>query len=607
MATPKRRRPVVGSDGLGQSPLQVAATPVDRQRVTDGGRNLLQIAEGLSKFSPTLARLHDITVQRQGARDKASGEQRARELWEEGKTFKQAVESGLISRSDSPWFRVGAEEFFGRQAGTAYREFFREKLRESPVRNSTEVSDFDEFEREVRQEFVDGVIGKDNRQTSTAFANSFGRMAEAMIDNERNAFSADAGRRLEEQTEDAFHSSVMTATLDIASGDISREDARAQIQDDLRRMIQMGTTDKGTINRTAAEGIINAARRMNDLELLGLLEEIETVPGETLLTTKGVTDMVERAEREILQQIDGENSRANAERDRARAEESRNLTSSLVSDFFEHGPASIANDDPRLKRLAAVDPSAATGVLSARTAAMSNMNASNPEAVDQLVLGIYNGQHTTLQPAVDAMAAGMIDQQGLNVYMQHLQQAVGSDGRSAADAEAFQEKAYKDAEKRLLREAGATDFNITNAEEHVQAAVGHLRREWFRRYRQGANELGWEEQDKILTDMVDLLSREFTTDITSADPLGANNPAGPGGGSDPLWQQMPFLTPEVYGPLTQKISTMGIRGTTREERRLLQGLGVEFVPGDEAATNEAILQALRQQEFLYRQATLFNR
>src|SRR5690349_4134216 len=111
---PKQRVQV--DSGFGPASLQPAAKPVDTFVQTAEGKSLDQLAQGLAQVAPALGRFSDTLAKRKAEGDYAAGEQKARELTQSAKSFRDAIRSGKITPDQSPWFMAGLHEQFGRLA-----------------------------------------------------------------------------------------------------------------------------------------------------------------------------------------------------------------------------------------------------------------------------------------------------------------------------------------------------------------------------------------------------------------------------------------------------------------------------------------------------------
>ena len=540
--------------GLTPQDFHPAAAPVNRLRQPTAGYKLAQLADGLSALNPSLLRFATVRDENEVREERLAGEKAAR-LWaEQGLTAKKAIEQGLMTPDQSEWFRFGAKEFMGRNSATRYRDFLRVKLAGSPVAESTELSEFDTFEREARAEFLKDMVGDGNRDE--AFESGFGSVVDAVVSGERSSFSSQAGQRLVAKTGEEVHQRIMSVALDSSTGDISPEAAASVIKLDMERAIAMGMVDKGKVNRAAAQAIISAARQADDPDLLEILDSIEAGPGGLL----GNLPDVAAAREEAFEQISSSNrvkERVAQERiQHEKQEKAEELGTSLIRDMVQaSNPLAVKGFEQRVDEIAQYNSGYALSLYSARASILHGQNVEDPQATEELVLGVYTGK-TTMHTALQAVAANEISLNGLGQVMNHLSQVQRSSGRGKGGINdpAFDADAYKHAERALLRQFGATDMIALSGEDEIaaQRAVGHLRKVWWDAYHnKGYGTVDWQKQDALLQPLV-----ERTFDAYKGGPMGHTSAqAIPGGEGAPVWQQqrvIPDETLQALGGMLQR-------------------------------------------------------
>src|ERR1041385_4497116 len=111
---PKQRLQV--DSGISAPALKPAASPVETFVQPNAGKQVEQLAQGLATLAPSLGHLSDVLSQRKSEADFSAGQQKARELAQNAKDFKEAIRQGKITPNQSPWFMAGLREQFGRLA-----------------------------------------------------------------------------------------------------------------------------------------------------------------------------------------------------------------------------------------------------------------------------------------------------------------------------------------------------------------------------------------------------------------------------------------------------------------------------------------------------------
>lgn len=271
-----RPRVQVGS-GLEPVPFRPAASPVNRFTRTSEGQQISQLANSLARFSHNLRGVGLEAQQGEITRLQEEGEAAAREMYEEGLSYKEAIEAGRIKPQDSPWFRLGAEEFFGRNAAMTYGSDLQTALRESGLSESgTDVAQFEEFERDFRAQWLSQNVGASGR--TRYFERAFGGALDQTVAASRANFAAKAGTNLVNQAKEAVHQSVYDSALQSHAGDVDSTEFAQAIRLDTQRAIAMGVSAEEA-NKSAAEAIVNAAIQTGDVSVLDIMDDVQLGSG----------------------------------------------------------------------------------------------------------------------------------------------------------------------------------------------------------------------------------------------------------------------------------------------------------------------------------------
>lgn len=263
--------------GLEPVPFRPTATSVNRFTQSSDGHQILQLANSLSRFSTSLRGLGLEAKQGQITRQQEEGEAAAREMYEEGLSYKEAIDAGRIKPQDSPWFRLGAEEFFGRNAAMTYGSDLQTALRESGLSESgTDVAQFEEFERNFRAQWLAENVGESGR--TRYFERAFGAALDQTVAASRANFAAKAGTNLVNQAKEAVHQSVYDSALQAHAGDVDSTEFAQAIRLDTQRAIAMGVSAEEA-NKSAAEAIVNAAIQTGDVSVLDIMDDVQLGSG----------------------------------------------------------------------------------------------------------------------------------------------------------------------------------------------------------------------------------------------------------------------------------------------------------------------------------------
>ena len=152
---------------LGRERLRPVAAPVDTFAQPTEGFGLSQLAEGLKDFAPALAQFSDVQAKKKAVKDKQEGEDKARELYESGVSYREAIKSGKITADKSPWFQLGAREQYGHIMAGRFKSDLAQAIGEDEAMQSeTDPAKFDTFVKKFREGWVQGNLGDDVDTTS---------------------------------------------------------------------------------------------------------------------------------------------------------------------------------------------------------------------------------------------------------------------------------------------------------------------------------------------------------------------------------------------------------------------------------------------------------
>lgn len=565
--------------GLTPEILRPAAAPVDIFARTNAGQQLSQLAEGLSTLSPSLSRYAEITGERSSAQARMAGENRARQLQEEGKTYAQAVKEGLIEPHQSPWFRLGAYETFGRVAGNHYADELEVAFAQSDAAQSSEPSAFDAFERQYRKQWAAEKLGD---KVDPYMESAFGKTAEERVESQRASFARQAGAKLVQQTGEAFHAEVFQTLARFRGGEVHAEELGQLIKIAQDRQHAVGVPYQ-TLNQLTASAITAAAKRFNDTALLDVLDEIKAGSG-TLAGTSYGSKMREEAENEIATV---NQSRANAEyqdrerRDRVAVE---GITSKMVDELAAAPNPSLVDIRPYLAAVSKIDPSKATTFLGMRDAFAKREYNDDPEVKSSLLLGIHTsapGDYGyTTQAKLDRALAGKTISPA--TYSELSAQIKTRDKEDNKVSKLFNDDGLKDLQRRT-RSAFVAEFGGSTVDQRLRAesAVAEATDRYLRwRQSTGANA----EPTAVNEWINHQVEEQFQTkgDKLDVSMVGSNIPAPQfGGPKRPNVEKAPAADPAALYQLRSEfeaIQQKRAKGFSSPSVALLRTLGIPADP-----------------------------
>jgi hypothetical protein len=286
-------------------------------QVTDAGagQDLNQIARALSEVAPALGRFSDQLAQEKQQSDTLKGQQLARDLSASGKSYAQAIKEGKISPSESPWFRYGAQEQFGRVSASRFSAALNTAILSGPLKDSTDPADFDKFLGDFRSNWLKENVGEATRAFNVGFADS-----DQDIESARKAFAQIAGKNLESKVlDDAYE--LQRRTIGNNGTDLDATAKAIKAANDERYALNPNSGRE--INRTTVKAVIDAARKANDPSILQLLDKIPGGPrGSKLSDIAEFADQIADADAQIRSE---RNQRYSFEAKQAKQQQSKDV------------------------------------------------------------------------------------------------------------------------------------------------------------------------------------------------------------------------------------------------------------------------------------------
>lgn len=577
----RRYRQQVDS-GLRRQQLRPGAFPVDTfVQPQAGGGKLGKLAEGLSQFAPSLARFGDVVADQKAQRDKAEGERQAREWEAQGRTYREAIESGLIRPDQSPWFRLGAKEFFGMNAADSYTAKLEEAIRTDPILSEgTDLDTFDKYEREFRARWLAENVGDTE---DAAFLNAFGRRADGTLFGIRRNYAIAAGERLQKYALQELSGVIMGEVMQIYPGDRTLESAAAAVRLGIERATAIGT-NRRVANRAAVQAVINAARATKDTSILRTLDEIYADGDSGPKLSHVYAESIREAEDAINQQYRTETQFANWQHEVQRKERIEELQRSAVSALISaENPAEVDLDGIAMA-LNSLSPGAGMQIYQMREAMVQNRHTNDEAVAEELKVGIWNGT-TSMAQIVAALDEGSINRAGFNDlmsdwlrYESHRQ----SSGDGTRRNPAYDNDEYKN-KMRTFPGLFSSEFDWTHASAtRRDRAVSWLNRVWSHWYNEGGGaEASIWEQQRFLDELAETIRRSLGGSPEDADEVPASPLPVP---KKPIWQVKRVVDPPILQDL--KVRIIKTRPPTPDQYEILTKLGID--PLNRAAVEQFI-------------------
>lgn len=387
------------------------ATPVDTFVSGQGDANLSQLADALKSLAPAVGQFSDVQARRQSKAQQEAGAQKARELFESGKSYRDAIKQGLIGPQDSPWFQLGAKEQFGRVTAGRFSTDLQAAVENDPkLQDSTNPADFDKFLGDFRKNWLTQNVGEDNRDLH--FERGFGAMADAYTEDSRRQFVAQAGSRLVKQVGDNHYQEVFQM-LDHETHMNAKPEAIAEalnLAND--RAIATGMNPRAA-NMAMVQALGDIVQRDHNTDLFNVLKSVRTGSGNLYSTAfaqdtiQKVTDYV--AVREQQQHV------ADHERIKEqRAEAVRSSVGEITSAWIASDNPAKLDFTPQIAAIAKIDPSAAESLVKFQSTVSGAKFESNPQAVNHTLASIFSASSNSPEYVTAKSLVGLLNAKEIN-------------------------------------------------------------------------------------------------------------------------------------------------------------------------------------------------
>lgn len=228
------QRPQIGPGAIPAPPLRTAARPIDAFIPPTRGGRLAQLAQGLAELAPALSGLANVLAQRQALTSREAGEEAARrliaELDIERTTFAQAVESGLLPANMNPFMRYGFETEVGRlMAGRLSNEI--RAAADTVLDGSADLSSFREFAAKYERDFLDRNIPEELR--TRGFNDGYGALRDNLLAGLEANFATRAGQQFQDNMIALFQRNQVETIMNGLSSGLPLERIARNLRDNM--------------------------------------------------------------------------------------------------------------------------------------------------------------------------------------------------------------------------------------------------------------------------------------------------------------------------------------------------------------------------------------
>ncbi len=365
--------------------IQPQAAPVDTF-VRAGVNPLQQLAEGLAAVAPAGRDLAMLLQERESKAEFEAGRQTVEGLREEAASYQDAIKKGLIDPSESPWFRRGAEEQFGRLAADSFgSQLAHNALLE--LQDSTDPEDFEKFAAEQRSAFFE-TLGEDGE--GAAFLAGFSPRADAHFQNARNSFNAQAGARLVAQVNQQTYQEHMNTIQQGIDLELDLEVIAEGINLTNDRGFATGLAGRAA-NELSIQAVVDAAESIGDERVLDLLQHVRGGPGGTLENHSKAQQLVEAARARIAGNQQQKLRWEWTQQDRERNENGRAIVAGAVTQMLDaQNPYAFDMAAVQQQLIENGTPDLAISMGQYRSSIANGTLTSNPGQLNSVIQSIYS-------------------------------------------------------------------------------------------------------------------------------------------------------------------------------------------------------------------------
>jgi hypothetical protein len=549
------QRVLVGS-GLTPERFSPRASPVDTS-VTPKKSKLGALAQGLTEFNPALARFSEQTLERKAKGEQMEGSSEAQRLIEGRKTYKQAVDEGLIRQDQNPWFRLGMKRQFALASADQYGHELQAEASQMIALGADDPSQFAEVEARVRREFMEKTVGSSRDAGFDAF---FADAANGKAAGIGQAFAQAAGANAVQ--------GFLKDTGARATGILSNTDGRTaaevgQALDDLAKEAIKEFGLSGTrVNDVVGEAIIEYAISHKDPDALQYAKFVKTGGGSSLWDIPSFKGLVRGA----LEEIDDAEIRQ-FRRDKARRDnQAQEIFAEFAREVEEHrkNGGSIHDMDYRAiaDRVRQYSPELADAILSTPGTLDRGDMVEDSVALTGLSAQVVAGD-LQMPAIVSRWRGGSLSDNGYMHLMALAYQRIQQQQSIAkGEEDPFQDNFWKD-KKSFLRHLAGSQSMFESFQLEAGRAAEHkaeLAQTWAMRrwnqywYQGGGREATGMERREELDKIFAAAAREFF-------PLSADTMGQAGNASlvkyEPLAWDRPILTPQTVFEVRGAVSRDG--------------------------------------------------
>lgn len=256
--------------------IRPSATPVDQFIPSQAGDQLEQLSRALAPLSQEVAQYSDVLSRKNEEYDKAQAEANVSNAVRNGaKTYADAVKSGAIPASASPFYRLYAQRQFGQLAAAQMHSDF-EAASATALAGATSLSQFDDFAQQFQKAWLEQHAG--GSTNDIAFSQGFDPHANAAMAAEREDFASRIGKQLQVNTISALTQNQTQIILDGKRAGLT-DDAISQKLNEATQAAFASGVSGDTLTQVNSFAVTNAAEQLLDHSVLDLAGKVKSGTG----------------------------------------------------------------------------------------------------------------------------------------------------------------------------------------------------------------------------------------------------------------------------------------------------------------------------------------
>jgi hypothetical protein len=465
------------------------------------GAKAQQLAQALSTISPALGRFGATLQARSNERNLQEGQIAAAEAARQGLSFKEAVDKGVLKRTDNPFFVRGAKEQFGRIAADRMHTDLAVNLEEA-LKDVSEPGEVLAALDDAQRTWMSQNVGEG---TEGEFQTGFSLRAAAHMEQLRGQLLSRASKNFEDRSKSALFAE---ARKHIA--DTSKSFSIQEVAADLNQLVA-DEIAKGSNPKDVDDAVLKAVgQTMMEKDGRDVSELFDLVKGSSGLSLRDVFG--EKSSEYVRGVINNhhnlwrQNQRDKLEDERIREQDVRDQAADETIRFLMQNPSAPIDS---IVRKYANERGAIASIANAAKQVYEVNAVEDPEIAEELYIEVYSG-NLRKSAVMDRLAKGEFRLSTAAKAVQWIRQRDGEERALAAQArgESRADHQIRD-QARRERLALITDPQLRSAISNLKAKFADESKPWItkdaakrREYAQAqmvAEWLKWKETDEGAT------------------------------------------------------------------------------------------------------------